>query len=643
MLVESVPHILTRFPPKHRGEFEVFEQISGLTFEGVWFWFSLDFIPGVADIDMLIWSESFGLVSVEIKAVPIGMIKSLSYQTCEIAGRGVSRSPQVQAYDAAESFRLYLQPLVARVPFVSSTVCWPLITRDEWKIHFRGNSDIANLSEKFLMRDDVYNTPSTLVKRLGQIISDPPTRKRPDRVYVHDSRIFNEVCALINPEAVPNPSRTDLDRLNSIESGLRRDVVKLFPPSDSRRVIFSGKPGTGKTYRLFQVGVLHSREERRVLLTCFNKVLASEFRRTFNLISKTNLTTLQLTDSGPGQLEALDIFGLARRVVTDLDLKINPEVDTFDEWGELVVSEYKSWLVRHEAALYDTVLIDECQDFKRWQLELALSLVKPLGTVVIGLGGAQELYSEPFVHDDFFAELTRGYKLIHLKRNFRNSPPVYKLAHLVLDCGFDSENIDRSYSSTFGRKKRTDAEVEFEIHENRFPTIFSVDDLSIDIASPDFKRDRDRLVIRRYAAAIRDALQRLPPGAPLRELLLLVPREGEEAVFVREALAELKREDPNLNWIDYVSDKMRGSSSPEQMIRLVTFHSCRGLDALSTVVFGIDMFGIDGLPTQAQSKLAHIVLSRSIFEMTIVMRTSRSGFISEFIDAALGYIHNADR
>jgi hypothetical protein len=636
-------HILTGLPPRHRGEEEVFRQISAQPFKKIWFWFALDFIPGVADIDMLVWSESAGLVAVEIKSLPIGMVKSLSYQTCEITGRGLQRSPQLQAYEAAQSLRLYLQPLVSRVPYISATVCWPQISRDEWKTYFRANSDIANLSDKFLMRDDLYSTPTVLTERLGEIVANPPCRKAPEKPYAHDSRVFDEVSAVINPSAAPNVSQTDLDRLRKLESGMRRDVVKLFPPAQARRVVFRGKPGTGKTYRLFQVGVLFAKEGRRALLTCFNKVLASEFRRSLNLMFRKSMMETLATDTERNQLEAIDIFGLAKRIVSDLNIQLNPQVDDFDEWGELVTSAYSEWLSNNETALYDAVLIDEAQDFKKWQMELALMLVKPSGTVVIGYGGEQELYSGTLIEGDFLAELTNNFKTIELKRNFRNAPPIYKLAHLVLDCAFDVKKLDSSYEKTFARRKRSDAEVEFEIQENRYPNCFYVDDLSIDIASDTYKADRDILIVHRYADVIRDALSRMPPDLPRRELLLLVPTGGEEANYVRDALDLVKVEDPSAAWIDYVKDDMRGSSSPEQMIRIVSYHSSRGLDAFSTVVFGIDSIHSSCPPRLAPEKLAHIVLSRSIFETTIVFRTARSGIVSEFLSSALEYLRGVEK
>jgi KaiC/GvpD/RAD55 family RecA-like ATPase len=45
-----------------------------------------------------------------------------------------------------------------------------------------------------------------------------------------------------------------------------------------------GPPGTGKTFRLLQIGIMHARENAKVLFCCFNQVLASDINRILNLL-----------------------------------------------------------------------------------------------------------------------------------------------------------------------------------------------------------------------------------------------------------------------------------------------------------------------------------------------------------------------
>ena len=128
---------LSTIAPRHKGEKDVNQQLATQEDNSLYFWSSLDFIPGVNDIDLLIWHKDIGCFVVEIKAIPIDMLVSFSFSTCEISGRGIDRSPQNQAYDALQSLRNYLVPLLNKMPFMVATVCWPLISRFEWNECFK--------------------------------------------------------------------------------------------------------------------------------------------------------------------------------------------------------------------------------------------------------------------------------------------------------------------------------------------------------------------------------------------------------------------------------------------------------------------------------------------------------------------------
>ena len=114
-------------PPKHKGELEVYKQLLGFDDSFLNFWSSLDFIPGVNDIDLLVWHEKQGVFVIEIKAIKLDMLISFGFHSCEIEGRGEDRSPQSQAYEAMQSLRNYLSPKVSKMPFMIPTVLWPYI------------------------------------------------------------------------------------------------------------------------------------------------------------------------------------------------------------------------------------------------------------------------------------------------------------------------------------------------------------------------------------------------------------------------------------------------------------------------------------------------------------------------------------
>ena len=51
---------LTSFPPRHRGELAVYQQLTLQKDDALYLWASLDFIPGVNDIDLFMWHEEIG-------------------------------------------------------------------------------------------------------------------------------------------------------------------------------------------------------------------------------------------------------------------------------------------------------------------------------------------------------------------------------------------------------------------------------------------------------------------------------------------------------------------------------------------------------------------------------------------------------
>ena len=103
--------------PKFHGELRVYQQLASFDDENLCFWTSLDFIPNVNDIDLLVWHKKQGIFVLEIKAIPLSMLKEFSFNSCVIEGRGPDRSPQNQAYDALQSLRNYLVPQMNRVDF----------------------------------------------------------------------------------------------------------------------------------------------------------------------------------------------------------------------------------------------------------------------------------------------------------------------------------------------------------------------------------------------------------------------------------------------------------------------------------------------------------------------------------------------
>ena len=360
---------LTSEKPKHHGENQVYKQLIGQNDNSLYFWSSIEFIPGVNDIDLLIWHEKVGVFVIEIKAIQLEMLKSFGYHSCEIIGRGIHRSPQNQAYDAMLSLRNYLSPKISKLPFMVATVCWPLISRSQWKINFRHSREIAELSNSMIMSDDLFATSEILEKKLLDIWKTPPIRKGSDYVFKNDREIFTNFLEYLNINAKPQPLKSEKEKLIALEKGIRKELMRAFSPYQSNKAVFKGRPGTGKTFRILQIAIMHAQEGSKVLICCFNQVLSSEFKRILNLIDLSQ-KELGYESNLKENIDALDITTFAKRICDDLKISISE--DDYDEWGPLITEEIKNSNLIEMYPRYDTLLIDESQDFTLWQIELPL-------------------------------------------------------------------------------------------------------------------------------------------------------------------------------------------------------------------------------------------------------------------------------
>ena len=196
---------------------------------------------------------------------------------------------------------------------------------------------------------------------------------------------IDEIIAALNPTARPRPTISDLARLQVIERQVSRDTIRKAPPNEGARILLRGHPGTGKTFRLLQIGLAHAYEGLKVIFVCFNKTLGADIRRLLKLSDR-----LRLTEH---EIDVYDVFQFAAEYTAGDELGFDHSM-THSEWGELVVEGMREAKNIGELEVYDTVLVDEAQDMEQWQLELVSLLCRERGTLCIAVGRGQELYGD---------------------------------------------------------------------------------------------------------------------------------------------------------------------------------------------------------------------------------------------------------
>lgn len=194
---------------------------------------------------------------------------------------------------------------------------------------------------------------------------------------------------------------------------------------DGYRVV-KGVAGSGKTLVLLCRARLIAKSwpQWRVLLTCYNRVLADELGR--QLKGLRNVTVKNI-DRLP-----FDLRAQARRRGSDLVL---PE-DDFDGRIAVCLDHLRA---DKEAALFDVVLVDESQDFDPNRLELAWRLLKPgRNHFVVARDAAQNVYRKlPWWPPDTSG---RGRTYI-LDQNYRNTEEILRIALALID---DADGSDRA-------------------------------------------------------------------------------------------------------------------------------------------------------------------------------------------------------
>ncbi len=194
--------------------------------------------------------------------------------------------------------------------------------------------------------------------------------------------------------------------------------------------VIKGVAGSGKTLVLVSRAKLigGSLPNWRVLLTCYNRVLADELAKQ---VAEVGNVTVKNIDRLP--------FDLARETKQrNKPFQFDRDDDDFEARIELCVD----YLEEHpQTGMFDFVLVDETQDFDPKRLEFAYRLLKPgRRDFVVARDAAQNVYRRPaWLPSDTSG---RGRTKI-LSTNYRNTREVLHLAFELLMMG-ESDKLARS-------------------------------------------------------------------------------------------------------------------------------------------------------------------------------------------------------
>lgn len=546
-------------------------------------WGNVDYLQGVGDIDTILLHPDIGMFTIEVKGVGLDLIESYGLKHCVITGRS-GPHPVDQVGLATMYLRNYLGRFPgSRTPFFLITAAFPRITRRAFTDRFNDPQVVLH-ADSLIFAEDLKSA-ATLWSRL-LTIRETPAKGRGAKDPIPTADQVARFTDLIKPGPIQVASQADQERGGVLrrQFGAPSPISqKYLQPGERPPTIFRGAPGTGKTVRLQEIAVAHARAGRAVLLTCFNRVLASSLRGI--------MASQKLGNEVTNRIVITHVDELRKQLADDLD--------TF-------------------AGTFGTVCVDEGQDMADDSFEFLNHLAAPSAEWFIADGPGQELYgsSNKTGEPSAFLAQARAEGVVEtLRRNFRNSSAGYLVAQAVFE---RSPNLSAIPEWVEKHPVRPRAEATSEMLDLEGTQMTPGGELPevIRVSLPQ-GGDWRQAKLHAYVAVFNSLLEKLASEGKRRDLAILCARgDGKsfEAKWARDALAIL-----GVPVHDQIEGEARDAAVPEDHVRLTTIHSSRGIEASRVVILDFAN-GVSGAEPHARNSqiMSHIALSRGQLGTTIV-------------------------
>lgn len=587
--------------PGHFGEYLAAEWVTNQLGENFHAWFNVGW-ETFNEIDQVLLAPGAGTFVVEVKGGPIGHV--ISHNKIETQFQnGTLTKPAAQARLAAQQFGQWLLDSSAfedrkHSPWVNHIVWFPQILRADWNIKFP-EAGLVEESLSMLFQEDM-KSKEAFVERLVYSVRHP-LRGAPGPEKANSEEYFfgvNKALALSIGKLDLSETSKQLILKPKKES---QRIAADYPYIRPWEVVFRGEPGTGKTQLLLEIGKLHAQSGARVLYVCFNKTLAADVRRQVQTLGKSSLPTWNMRVNDLWDLYSIEtvLVNVGSRKGYDAQ----PYLDAIRKQDP------------SERNLFDTILIDEAQDLDDVAVKFIMSLLEPEGSFFISYGNGQELYLER-KHDEM-DKLIKDGDLRQLKRNFRQSANSFLVGQAFYE---KSPNINSG-------KLWIDEKVAISDNAQK-PK--SVTPTPLDVFRIEPKNGDDLVSTLQYfewtkfwashaaALEIRRIVDRSDALGESLDLMILFPEDKSES---RKRVIEFL-EHQNIPFIDLVPTQNRRMLAPEGYVRLITYHSARGLTARHVIV--CDFEAIDNKESwkenpKLQRTLGNVILSRAS-EETVILR-----------------------
>ena len=619
--------------PGHHGEYVVGQTLKSFSNPGLELWFDVNYIPGVTDLDLLLLDNQVGLYLIEIKSMKIDAIEIFTQTEFVLKGDQKRQHPTMQLRTGSQKLRDHVKRFPKmkekkNLPFVQSTVLWSEITRKEWKARF-SNPVISGFEEMCIFKDDLdtYNKLMSALQRLWEKPILGILTPQAARCIHGEIEIFRTAVAPDKYKVELSPSMSGELARPVKDSKSTADKYELGKP---HKVSLQGAPGTGKTTILREIGLKNLAAGARVLHVCFNKVLAADQKREYQILRK--------SIEEYGFIDVFDIWELYKELGHSAGIKGEDQV--FENVKAYLESEEGKNFLK-----YDVILIDESQDLRDDFFRVVELIARPNAAWFIAYGKGQEtnnFFPNEQHPSPWLSRFLEEADANHLKRSFRNSTKAFLLAQAFWEKFPDLDGAKVWLKEKFSMQSGSDNQFELDL---AIPQ--SKNDFKVEILPAGNKRHA--FVKNIVLGAIEDS-RRANRGEDLL-VAVLAPSmkkagETEEPVssgyeLVRTVLEEIA-ESFKMDFHDLVPKEARRDVPKIGAIRLVTLQGIRGLSASHVIIF--DLLQLEkwvkrdgGSIKPPLINLSYIALSRSKASTIVAIDDAEDSEIEPFLMDMLAY------
>jgi superfamily I DNA/RNA helicase len=353
---------------------------------------------------------------------------------------------------------------------------------------------------------------------------------------------------------------------------------KRFEVKDNRFNLITGGPGTGKTFLLVCFAKELVQKHKKVLFLTYNRALTNDI----DLI----ITNLSVR----GDVVVRTIDSLMSEIMKSLDCD-NKE-NTLRGIRSLVEGESsKNILKKTLELIFDHVLIDEAQDVDPIEVKI-LHEIFGSERMTVSVGDRQFVNDYPFDWKMYLDGNNINFDETNLDVNKRNRPVIVDFLN----------KFSSSYKMTTNWKIKKDG---------------NQSGGHVDVIQGPFKREK-------ILSVLNENLENcLKEGTQSRDMLVIIPSTNNDERF-SEYQELLHSWDKPILDLSKIEDR-RERRFPDQ-VRVINYHSCRGLEGWAVVILGFDRIleqlnrhgGGRGETSSYVNDWLYMILTRAIDRLVII-------------------------